>query len=193
MTEPDAALNAMLAEYESLRTESQQAIQNRVSVTNFTFGALAVVIAGLLSSNVSEVLAGIVGMVFVPQIAKAGLLIWLGEYNRSQRAGRWIADLEKRMNELVQHDAVGWERRLQAQRGSSGHMSYPYVANAVITIGMGWAGGVVGAVFLFDEIADATCATATGLSVAGICLAFALVEWWFLRYFARHWREAREG
>lgn len=33
-------------------------------------------------------------VLFVPQVAKTGLLIWLGEYDRSQRAGKWIADLE---------------------------------------------------------------------------------------------------
>src|SRR5512143_3104758 len=138
----------MLAEYTWLRQECLQAIGYRITVMNFTFGALSVVLAGLLSGNLPPLVAGSIALLFVPQMAKAGLLIWLGEYHRSQRAGRWIAALEARINQLTNSSAMGWETAL-ATRGT--HMAYPYIATVIFTLGSGITGNFLGLYFIaFD-------------------------------------------
>ncbi|AZM87541.1 hypothetical protein [Streptomyces sp. W1SF4] len=80
---------------------------------NFAFTTLSVVIAAMLTTKVSGAVLIPACLVFVPGAAKASLLIWLGEYHRSQRAGRGAALVESRINGLLgQRDLVGWESRL---------------------------------------------------------------------------------
>lgn len=100
-----------LAEYGSLRQESLQAITNRLQVLNFTFAALSVVVAAVVAGKVPPLAAAAITIVFVPSVAKAALLVWLGEYSRSQRAGRWIAELEERINLDAGAPVLGWESK----------------------------------------------------------------------------------
>jgi hypothetical protein len=184
-------LQAALAEYESLRQESMAAITNRVTVANFTFGALALIIAGLLAQQNPGPLAGVVAVVFVPQLSKTGLLIWLGEYDRSQRAGRWIRDLELRVNALVENQSMSWESALMS-KGT--HMSYPYASTVLLLLGAGWASAVLGLGIIYASLA-AHGIDRLGWAALG-CVGFvALViagEVWFALFFRRKWREIRQ-
>lgn len=182
-------LQAMLAEYTALREESIQSIQHRILVMNFTFGALSVIIAGLVSRRVPDLMSGLIALLFVPQMAKAGLLIWLGEYNRSQRAGRWLTRLEAKINDLLESpDAMGWEGTL-ASRGT--HMAYPYVATTVIVLGTGYAGSILGAYFLLVQFRAAFPHTPSWPVAVAIALYILTVEGLFLRFFRKKWREVR--
>ena len=180
------ALTALLAEHASLRQETVQAIANRIAVMNFTFGALAVVIAALLAGQVDRTIAGLIALLFVPQMAKAGLLIWLGEYHRSMRAGAWLAHVESQVNRLVADPAtLSWESSLIAR---SSHMDFPYVATAAFILGAGYLGSLLG---VFD-LAQALPAGAARIVGACAMLVYALtVEAVFARYFWRRWRDTR--
>src|SRR5215470_16749881 len=118
-------LQALLAEYNSLRGESLTSISNRIIIANFTFGALALILAALVTRAKPNAIVGIVSLFFVPQVAKTGLLIWLGEYDRSQRVGHWLAGVEERINRVLDREVMSWEGSLQ-HRGT--HMGYPYLA-----------------------------------------------------------------
>ncbi|MCA1707688.1 MAG: hypothetical protein LC808_32225 [Actinobacteria bacterium] len=183
------ALQAMLAEYQTLRQESLQAITNRINVVNFTFGAMSVILAGLLTRQVSDLLGGLVAVLVAPQVAKAGLLIWLGEYNRSQRAGRWLAQLESRINSLVANRAMDWEQWLAS---GDTHMSYPYKANVFITAGLGYASEVLGVYLLALQMRSLSNGSLF-LVVALLTSAIVALEGGFLRYFAVQWRTAVSG
>lgn len=180
------ALTALLAEHASLRQESVQAIANRIAVMNFTFGALAVVLAALLAGEVDRTVAGLIALFFVPQMAKAGLLIWLGEYHRSQRAGAWLAHVEAQVNRLVADpNTLAWESSLIAR---SSHMEFPYVATAAFILGAGYLGSLLG---VFDLV---TGLPSGAVRIGGACalLVYAIVvEAVFARYFRRRWRETR--
>jgi hypothetical protein len=189
-----APLDAMLAEYNTLRQESLQSIGNRVMIMNFTFGALAIVLAGLITRRSADIVTTVIALFFVPQLAKASLLIWLGEYNRSQRAGRWVADLEARINRLVETpDAMGWEGHLAEQSAQSGgHMGYPYAATVFIVLGGGYAASLVGLYFLYLQM--------EGGQSREIWVPFSLASAWviviesiFLRFFLRRWKTVREN
>lgn len=181
-------LSALLAEYNSLRQESLQAISNRIAIMNFAFTSLAVVLAALLTSSVSRVVLIPVSLVFVPAAAKASLLIWLGEYHRSQRAGRGVARLERRINTLLgDADLVGWESRLVS---SGTHMGYPYIATALFILSTGVLGQALGGYYAVDSAARAgtAAAVATALAVAVYAVAG---ETLFTLFYRRRWRAIR--
>jgi len=177
-------LEALLAEYGCLREESLRGIDNRITIMNFTFGALSIVLASLLANRVPRSLAGIVGLLFVPQVAKAALLIWLGEYNRSQRAGRQIVAIESRVNELLGATLISWETAL-AKR-ASGHMKYPYWATVALVIGAGYGGIGIGAFLLLHGHRGVGLA----VGIALIVVYALVVEGLFLAFFVRKWHEA---
>lgn len=185
--ERDLQLQAALAEYESLRQESMASISNRVTIVNFTFGALAVIIAALLTQGAPSLLAGVIAVVFVPQLAKTGLLIWLGEYDRSQRAGRWIRDLELRINTIVDNRSMSWESALLS-KGT--HMSYPYAATVLLLLGAGWASLVVGIAIVYTNLSMRDPAWLWWAIIVGV-LVVIVAEVWFALFFRRKWREVR--
>jgi hypothetical protein len=184
----ELALQAMLAEYATLRAESVQSISNRMAVMNFTFGALSVVLAGLLAASISELMAGFIALFFVPQMAKAGLLIWMGEYNRSQRAGRWTAVLEERINQRVGSQVVGWEGSLAS---AGAHMSYPYAATVLFILGIGYAGSLLGLYFFTSQDSRPFRWLSPFLIVALTVAYIFIVEGLFLRFVRSRWREVR--
>jgi biotin transporter BioY len=180
-------LDSALAEYESLRQESMASISNRITVVNFTFGALAVMIAGLLAQTDPTLLSGAVAVLFVPQLAKTGLLIWLGEYDRSQRAGRWIRDLELRINALVDNRSMSWESALMS-KGT--HMSYPYASTVLLLLGAGWASLVVGFSIIYGTLLTDDPQWLNWVAVVAVVVVVA-VEILFALYFRAKWRSVR--
>lgn len=180
-------LDAALAEYDSLRQESMASISNRITVVNFTFGALAVMIAGLLAQSDPTLLSGAVAVLFVPQLAKTGLLIWLGEYDRSQRAGRWIRDLELRINSLVDNRSMSWESALMS-KGT--HMSYPYASTVLLLLGAGWASLVVGFSIIYGNLAANDPRWLNWVAVVGVTIVI-VAEVLFALYFRAKWRSVR--
>jgi hypothetical protein len=188
-------LQAMLAEYQMLRQESLEAISNRLTVMSFTFAALSVLVAGLLTAK-TDALTGAIALVFLPQLSKAALLIWLGEYARSQRAGRFIAQLERRINAHVGEDAVTWETHLATRPPGAPtdvHMSFPYVAVVVILLGVGYAGAILGAYFVYHGLHRELSDGSAVLVLGGLADLVIIFEAWFLRFFFREWRKAAVG
>lgn len=190
------ALDAMLAEYQTIRQESLESIGHRMTVMNFTFVTLGVIISGLLTRKVSDLLAGLIAVLFVPQIAKAALLIWLGEYQRSRRAGKWLAVLEQRINEAVDTDALGWESKLWSagtDREATRHMGYPYVAVVVLLLGAGYTALALGIYLLFAKTErswglGSAVAVSTALAILSVC-----VELGFIAFFLKRWVRCQRG
>ena len=176
-------LDARLAEYNSLRQESLQAITNRIQVMNFAFTSLSVVLAAILTSNVSRVILILIGLVFVPMASKASALIWLGEYNRSQRAGRGISYLEQKINELLEGPHLSWEAGLIT---TSTHMGYPYIATVLFLLSTGAFGEFLGAFYLVTSLAKFND-TYAWISAGGVLLYVVILECAFIRFFRKRW------
>ena len=49
--------------------------------------------------------------------------MWFGEYQRMQRAGKFLVDLERRINAEASKDLLSWETHLRTWHL---HMKYPY-------------------------------------------------------------------
>ena len=184
LSQTELAMRALLTEYSSLRSESVSAIGYRVQVITFTFASLSVIMAGLITRNLPDRLAGLLSLFVVPQIAKASLMMWLGEYNRSIRAGRYLRSIETKLNSLIGAEMVGWESQLVSGKQ---HMGYPYVATACVILGVGYVGSAMGVYLL--------AMTKTGPSVlAMIILATYAVVWEvsFYRRFRSLWTKIRQ-
>lgn len=183
----------MLAEYETLRDEVLGAIAHRVAVMNFVFAALTVLLAGLLTRRIGDAIAAAVAIFAVPQFAHAGLLIWLGEYRRSQRASLWLRGLEDRINREVGAKAMGWEGRSQGPAAADfGHMAFPYVATVTLLVGIAYAGLAIGG-YLLVEWWKEHSHLHLWIPLAGLGIYALITEVAFLWFFVSRWRESRRS
>jgi hypothetical protein len=189
------AVSAMLNEYNTLRQESMSSIGNRVTIANFTFGAVAVILAAFVTQDKPSLLMGFVAMLLVPQISKVGLLIWLGEYGRSQRAGKWIAHLEQRISKVIGLDRViAWETALLGRTNQvSYHMNYPYMSVVLLLLGVGWTGIAVGATILANVLGADVLLSVLGAVLSLLVVAtLAAIEVRFALFFRRKWRKIKD-
>jgi len=184
MTNSRLQLRPLLEEYSSLRKECVAAIGYRVQVLAFTFASLSVVVAGLLTRNLPDLLSGILSLFVLPQIAKAALLMWLGEYNRSVRASRYLRKIEDKVNHIIELKTMGWETELAA---SKGHMSYAYVAVVLLILGIGYVASALG-IFLLSFSKDGTLNPKT---LVILLIYFAFIESISLAYFFYKWDRIR--
>jgi hypothetical protein len=178
-------VDVLLREYDSLRRESLQAINNRILIMSFAFTSLAVITAAILSSSVPRGVLVPICLVFIPVSAKASLLIWLGEYHRSQRAGQGIARIEKRINDQLKDPSLlTWESGLVS---SSTHVAYPYVATAAYMLSIGILALGLG-IFYLAELVVHQGPLIAGLAITGGVLYSVVLEALFIRFFLTRWR-----
>lgn len=179
-------LTAMLAEYNTLRNESLNTIGHRLQIITITFAALSAVIAGLFARQIWDILAGVVALLIIPQLSKAAIFIWLGEYSRSMRAGRWIADLEQRINKLIDSkEAIGWELEL-IKKGR--HMGYPYLSVISLLLGSGYIGTALGVYFLSVSLGNQLGFIATVFITIGLIFYAFTIETWFVIFCINEWK-----
>ena len=173
---------ARMAEYSSLREESLQAISNRVQIMNFTFTSLTIILASLMAASIPVTLVLIVSLIFVPVACKVSALVWLGEYNRSQRAGSGIRQRKDLINELIRGvPAVSWENDLYS-KGT--HMGYPYAASLAFMLSTGIFGEALGG-YTAAQLVHGLIPT---VGVIAITVTFSLLfEIWFIRFFIERW------
>ena len=183
-------LQALLSEYSSLREESMAAIEHRMTATNFTFAAMAVIIAALLTSHTDPRVVVVFLGVGLPQLAKAGLLIWLGEYERSQRAGRHLCQVEAAINARVGDEVLTWERGLSSTRI---HMGYPYRAVVVLLLGTGWLAAVTAVALAWWVPSGGDLAFGSRWWSAPALVTLVVGEAWFFMRFWGFWVRAKTG
>jgi hypothetical protein len=127
-------VDVLLEEYQTIRQEILASMNNRVSVLSFglaTIGAIFTAsIAVSTASNYSQ-LSNLMLISTVPVVTGFILFMWLGEYQRMMRAGKFLHDLEDRINNASGHESLlTWEHYLK----SRGHMRYPYNTTVMLLI-----------------------------------------------------------
>jgi hypothetical protein len=128
--ESDSAqeLNVILEEYKTLRQESLNAINNRVVIFGWSFTALTIITSAAVVSTLPIVVICLILGFAVPLLAKFIIYVWLGEYERSQRAGAFIRVLETRINKQIGQTALTWENHLRGRgERSDRRISQPYL------------------------------------------------------------------
>jgi hypothetical protein len=147
------AIEIMLKEYETLRQEVLAAMSNRNSILSFGLAIIGAIftasIAADMVANVSDV-SSLILILAVPAISIFVVLMWLGEHERTQRAGKFLVDLELRINNkarekelltLEEEKLLTWEADL---RGKSGHLKYPYIFTVTLLIAIGFISLYIG-------------------------------------------------
>ncbi len=137
----------MLEEYKTLRQESLDAMKNRNTILTFGLAAIGALFTGnflFYDSNVYvdyPFISSIMLILMIPAISSFLLLMWLGEYERSQRAGKFLVKLECKINLESSRGLLTWETHL---RKNQSHMKYPYYATAMLLIGISGISVVLG-------------------------------------------------
>jgi hypothetical protein len=123
-------------EYEIIRQEILTSMNNRVSILSFgvaIIGAIFTASIAVFTKSDYSLLPSLMLIFAVPAITSFILFMWLGEYQRMQRAGKFLVELERRINEMVSSKVLTWETNLRAQRT---HMRYPYSTTVMLLTGI---------------------------------------------------------
>lgn len=136
----------LLKEYETLRQESLDSINNRSQIVSFGLGTIGLLAAGVLASERASSSLPVLSLVFclaIPTISILVLYSWLGEVERMMRAGRFLVDLEARINAEIdsKEPTLTWESRL---RSGSTQMRYPYLVVLALFLGIAAGAPLVG-------------------------------------------------
>lgn len=109
-------LQALLAEYNTLRQESLETIKNRIQILTLGIGAIGAQIVGALSIAEPAKNKLLVLSLFSFAIPVTGvyiLLLWVSEAVRSHRIGYYLAsECEARINRLFGRLVMSWEASL---------------------------------------------------------------------------------
>lgn len=137
-------IEIMLEEYKTLRQESLDAMKNRNTILSFGLAAIGALFTGSIvayKTDIHLLITNVALIVMIPAVSYIVLAMWLGEYERSQRAGKFLVGLECRINTEASRTLLTWETRLRKKRS---HMKYPYHAAVVLPIGISAASQVTG-------------------------------------------------
>lgn len=112
----DAEFVALLAEYDSLRQESMNTVNNRVQVLILGAAAIAALVGGALTIDKPEERKLLLWALFslvVPLTCVFVLLVWVSEAVRAHRVGSFLAgDVEARINAKLGRLVLSWEAAL---------------------------------------------------------------------------------
>lgn len=163
----------MLKEYETLRQESLNAMNNRNTILSFGLATIGVIFAASViayTSGTRPLGPGLALILGIPAISDFILLMWLGEYERMQRTGRFLLKLEHKINKEASKELLTWETHLRERKL---HMKYPYSATVMLLI------GISGISLVLGLLVAGLCVTLTWLLViAGGLVHFRL--WLFV-------------
>jgi hypothetical protein len=113
----DAELQALLAEYSSLRLESLNTITTRAQTIVFGLAAVAALFAGPFALGDPAKQRNLTIAVFsgaVPIVSLLVLLVWVGEAMRMKRVSEYLAsDIEARINRKFGRLVLAWEACLK--------------------------------------------------------------------------------
>jgi len=127
-------VDLLIEEYKTLRNEVLTAMNNRnnvlsigISINSLIFTTCSVISTSYKNNlHITYLLLEI-----LPVINIFILYIWLGEYERMQRAGKFICLLEKKINEIFDEQIMTWETHLREKKSNKNkHMKAPY--NSVV-------------------------------------------------------------
>ena len=188
---------ALLAEYTSLRDESLATITNRIRIITLSFLAYSLIIGGIFSAKtVPELLKILFLSILLPQLSKASLLMWFGEYQRMIRAADRLIEIEREVNKLLRKPVMTWETGLPSGRP----ISRPYYAGILMVSAPSLIAYVLAAYILFKVrvFSDSHLGMVVfGLIIFLACIwevvfyAYFISEWWKIRKHRReHFRKS---
>lgn len=95
-------IEILIKEYETLRQEILSTMNSRISILSFGLGTIGAIFTASIAIYVTSnniILPSLTLSLAIPFICNFVLFMWLGEYQRMQRAGQFLVGLEKRIND----------------------------------------------------------------------------------------------
>lgn len=177
----------LLAEYNSLRTESLEAVKNKFQILTFGFAGLSVFVGSALTERISIATSLLILLVIVPTLSKAITIVWLGEHRRMVRAGGGVAALEIEINRIAGENLLGWEKWV---RSESRAMSLPYKTTLGIFQFASGASVTVGGLVLWRFLEERHSPAATYVMLIIAFMAVAILEIFLNVIIDRRWKAA---
>jgi Zn-dependent protease with chaperone function len=150
-------LTLLIEEYRSVREEELIAVQGQVTTLRYGIAACVVLIGFAAQQHGDRYLGWAVALALVPLVVLFSAVIWMGEYERGARSGRYVAGLEARVNARLgprSDRPLRWEGWLREggnapSRLVGGH--HRYLAIACVFIGFQVASVVMGLHFYWHK------------------------------------------
>jgi len=127
-------LDVLLKEYQAIREEVITTMRSRITILSSGLISISIALAASVasySSNSVSTLPSLILISIIPAITSFVLFVWLGEYQRMQRAGKYLVSLENKINGEATKQLLSWETQLREQHR---HMRYPYNTTALLLI-----------------------------------------------------------
>jgi len=174
----EAELEALLAQYESLRKESLQTISNRVQILLLGIAAIGALVGGSLTIGNPQASRNIIYAIFsgaIPLVSIFVLFVWTGEAMRSSRVGYFLAaEVEARVNQKFGRLVMNWETNLWAGAQKRDELWGPsmmaFVIVAMIAAASPWCGVFLGGIADVSRIRLLLLIAAPYLFLAGAAL-----------------------
>ncbi|MEO6332458.1 MAG: hypothetical protein ABIP09_07915 [Gemmatimonadaceae bacterium] len=135
----EAELQALLAQYGSLREESLQTIGNRIQILLLGIAAVGALVGGSLTIDDPQASRKVIYAIFsgaIPLVCIFILFVWAGEAMRSSRVGYFLAaDVEATINHKLGRFVLNWEANLWAGAQDRDEMWGPSMM-AFVVIGL---------------------------------------------------------
>jgi hypothetical protein len=136
------ATEIRLEEYKTLRQEILTTMSNRISILTFGLASISVILAASIAKYTPDgtpfntLFPGLALTLAIPVVSILILFMWLGEYERMQRAGSFLTLIEDHVNreeapEGKEKNLLSWETWLRKNRG---HMAYPYNMTVILLL-----------------------------------------------------------
>jgi hypothetical protein len=156
-------ISIKLKEYETIRQEILITMQVRNSILSFGLAILgAVLTVSIALASQSSLVSSLILILIAPAICIFVIYMWLGEYQRMQRAGKFLMNLEQEINEDVSANVLTWETSLRSQRT---HMKYPYNTTVLLLTVIGLMSMTIGIVILQGNLFLKSAVELTGIAV----------------------------
>lgn len=146
-------IEILLKEYDTLRAEILTAMASRHSIVTFglaTVGVLWSAAATLVAAEKDhQTLAFIILALIIPFASAFIVQMWLGEYARMYRAGKFIADhSEPEINGRAGSVVLSWENNLRVGKK---HMQFPYASAVLLFFSSSLISCIFGAYQMLDH------------------------------------------
>lgn len=143
-------ISIKLKEYETIREEILITMQVRNSILSFGLAILgAILTVSIALAAQASLASSLILILIAPAICIFVLYMWLGEYQRMQRAGKFLMKIEQEINEQISANALTWETSLRSQRS---HMKYPYNTTALLLTVIALMSMTIGIVLLDSNV-----------------------------------------
>lgn len=189
--QPGQAVEISLQEYAAIRGEILTSLSNQVSVLSFGAATVGLIVAATATLWRDEpMLAGLLALIIVPAICFLSLTVFLGEQVRLFRAGRFLHELERRLNQAAKptiqaehgHSLLTWEQWGDIRRGEADVDRSIRRAITAVFVLLALVFALAGYLHLHSEPDVEEALAASALVVAGVLALTA--AWWIAKLWA---------